>query len=589
MAAKRLNEYITLSRDLIKNKTFKNIRAALVSNFTIQGLAETLNILSHDQGVNLEGYTAPYNQYAQEILNTSSGLYSSRPDVIFLILDSESFLGDFNYFPYRLNETQRKEFITKKFEEFKEVLITLESKVKSKIIINTLLIPPYSSRGILEGKQPWGLRKCIMHFNDLLEDFSRAHSQVFTFDFNVFASKVGHTHLQNNKLKYLGDMKISPPSLVKLAFEYMSYILPLASIIKKCIVLDLDNTLWGGVIGEDGIGHIRLGPEKDGKPFLDFQKRILELSERGIILAINSRNNSDEVLEVMRNHKYMLLKEEHFACMKVNWQDKVTNMNEIANELNIGLESMIFIDDDSTQRELVKSLLPQVFVVDLPVDSSEYAKSIEEMISFNTFSVTDEDLKRGNLYHAQLKRNVLQSEIKDLDSFIKSLGIKMKVIPAEKSNIPRIAQLTQKTNQFNLTTRRYQEEEIDRFSDSPSHIVECIEVYDNLGEYGITGVAIIRSAENNQEKSWELDSFLLSCRILGKNLEFAFMQHIIDHAKKEGVRKIYGQFAPTNKNTSSEKFLNDCGFVFIGETNGTMKYMLEVGKETRRTTHIEVI
>lgn len=564
----------------------RSVKIAFLSNFTIIGIAETMKVLCYEHGIYVETYTAPYNQYTQEILNKSSKLYNFDPNIIFILLDIENLLGDFYYFPYRMNAQQRKEFIQEKFDEVKDLIAILKKNTNSKIVVNNLLIPYYSSRGIIENKQEEGIKKCIQQFNSMLESLSIDNSQLFIFDFNSFSSKIGHVNLFDNKMCYLGDIKISPSTLVNLGAEYLGYIFPLMSITKKCIVLDLDNTLWGGIVGEEGIENIKLGPEKEGKPFLDFQKRLLEFFERGILLAINSKNNYEDAVEVLRNHKYMLLREDKFACMKINWQDKVTNMKEIAKELNIGLDSLVYIDDDKTNRELIKSFIPEVMVIDFPTDPCSYPKIFEDLKVFNLFSITEDDLKRGQMYIEQKKREKLKSQVRDIGSFLKKLEIKVILMQASKENIPRIAQLTQKTNQFNLTTKRYQEEDIKNFLELNKYIVKFIDVKDKFGDYGITGVVIVR--KNDAEKYWEIDSFLLSCRILGKNIEFSLMQNIIDEARKENIKKLYGKFIPTKKNKPAENFLKDCGFILDKEENGEMNYVLEVGKEKKRESYADI-
>ena len=581
-----LNDYINKSKKLVRNDSMKFIKIAFLSNFTITGIAETMKVLCFEHGVYAEHYTAPYNQYAQEILNKSSKLYNFRPNIVFILLDIENLLDDFYYFHYRMNTQQRKKFIQEKFDEIRNLIMILKENTNAKIVINNLFVPYYSSKGIIENKQELGIKRSVQQFNDMLESLSVNDSQLFVFDINSFYSKIGRENICDKKMCYLGDIKISPSALVKLSSEYMGYIFPLTSLTKKCIVLDLDNTLWGGIIGEDGIENIKLGPEKQGKPFLDFQKRLLELFERGVILAINSKNNYEDAIEVLRNHKYMVLKEDNFASMKINWQDKVKNIKEIAEELNIGLDSLIFIDDDKVNRELIRNFIPEVMVIDLPEDPCYYADVIENLKVFNLFNITDDDLKRGKMYIDQKKREKLKSEVTDIRTFLKHLEIKINLIQADKSTIPRIAQLTQKTNQFNVTTKRYQEEDIKNFSQSNDYIVKCIDVADKFGNYGITGVVIV--TKHDAKEYWEIDTFLLSCRVLGKNIEFSLMQNIIDDAKRDGIKKIYGKFIPTKKNKPAENFLKDCGFILDKEEKGEMHYILEAGKEKKRENYAEV-
>src|SRR3989344_5239626 len=582
-----LSDYIIESRKLAKNSSMRDVRIAFLSNFTINGIAETMKFLCFKYKVYAESYISQYNQYAQDILNKSSGLYHFKPDIIFILLDIENFFGDYYYFYYRMDNQQRGDFIQKKFDEIRELIKFLKKNTNAKIIVNTLLIPNYSSRGILENKQDLGIRGGIYNLNNMLESLSVDSPQLFVFDMNSFCSKVGYEFMRDKKMDYLGDMKISPSALVKISFEYMGYIIPLMSMTKKCIVLDLDNTLWGGIVGEEGIENIKLGPEKEGKPFLDFQKRLLELFEKGIILAVNSKNNYEDAIEVIKSHKYMILKEHHFASMKINWRDKVTNMKEIAEDLNIGVDSLVYIDDDKTNRELMKNILPEVFVLDLPEDPCLYPSAIESLTIFNLFNITDEDLNRGKMYADQNRREQFRAETTDIESFLKQLEIKVDIIQANKMTIPRVAQLTQKTNQFNLTTRRYQEEDIRSLLESGKHIIKCINVRDRFGDYGLTGVVIITKCDNGGY--WDIDTFLLSCRILGKNIEFSLMQNIIDDARRAGIKKIFGRFISTKKNKPAECFLEECGFLLDKEENEEKCYTLNIGEEKKNNSYAEVI
>lgn len=582
-----LIDYINKSKKLVKKESSSETKLAFLSNFNIDGLAEAMKVLCYEHDIYSETYVAPYNQYIQEILNRASNLYSFSPNIIFILIDIEHLLGNMYYFPYRMSREQRGEIIKSKFDELKDLIEILEKNTKAKIIVNSLLQPFYSSRGILENKQESGLLKLVRRFNDLLEDLSKENSQLFIFDMNNFCSKVGYKNLIDKKMSYIGDMMISPSGLIELAEEYLSYIFPLMSKTKKCIVLDLDNTLWGGVIGEDGIDNLELGPEKTGKPFVDFQKRLLELSERGILLAINSKNNYEDAMEVIRNHRYMILKENHFASIRINWNDKASNMEEIAKELNIGTDSLVFIDDDKTNRELVKKLLPRVMILEMPEDPALYTQALENLKLFNSFNLTEEDLQRRNMYVEQRKRKQLESSAKDIDSFLKELKIKVLIGQEEESQIPRIAQLTQKTNQFNLTTKRYSEEDIKNFFRSDNHSIKFIHVKDNFGDYGLTGVSIVEKF--NDKNFWKIDSFLLSCRILGKGIEFAFIERIIEEAKKAGIKKIYGEFMPTEKNDPAKNFLVECGFDLHHENSKKLEYILEIGKEKRKSKYIEII
>ena len=579
-------KYFSGTKNLEKKSSMKEVKLAFLSNFTVDALPDIMKKMCSEKNLHLETYLPPYSQYAQEILNDSSGLYSFSSDIIFILLDVENLFGDLFYFPYRRDAKKREEEIQEKLNEIGGLIRLLKSKTSAKIVFNSLLIPSYSSKGILENKQDNGIRKLVQDFNRTLITFSKEDSQFFVFDFNIFCMKIGLDKLIDQKFSYLADMKISPPALIDLSKEYMGYIYPFMALTKKCIVLDLDNTLWGGVIGESNLGSINLGPEKEGKPFFDFQKRLLELFERGILLAINSKNNYEDAMHVLKNHPYMILKEDHFASMRINWKDKATNMLEIAEELNIGLDSLVFIDDSPTERALIKEMLPEVAVIELPNDPSLYTKTLEEQTLFNTFSTTAEDLKRGEMYITQRKRAELQLSIQNLESFLEQLKIKTTIGEVQEMQVPRISQLTKKTNQFNVTTKRYSEEEITAFMDSPDHIIKFLQVEDKFGDYGITGVVVLK---NLNEDEWVIDTLLLSCRILGKNVELALMREIVNTLREKGAKKIRAKFIPTPKNAPAKEFFSECGFVLGSESGEEKNYILEIGSEKIKHFPMEVI
>ena len=337
----------------------------------------------------------------------------------------------------------------------------------------------------------------------------------------------------------------------------MKYVIGYLGITKKCIVLDLDNTLWGGIIGEDGFNEIKLGPEPPGNAFMEFQRVLLSLHQRGIILAINSKNNFEDAIKVIREHPNMILKEEHFAAMCINWNDKVSNMKEIVKEINIGSDSLVFIDDDPVNREFVKSIFPEILVVNLSDDPSSYALEIENLIDFSVLKITDEDRNRGKMYLKQKKVIELEKTSTDLQTFLTQLDLKIIIKDVNEFTLPRVSQLILKTNQFNLTTKRYQEIDIQKMIKDPNFIITCVQVQDKFGDNGITGVFIIKK-ENKKE--WRIDTFLMSCRIMGRGIEKGIMAYIINKAKGNKIEKINADFIPTQKNKPVENFLTDNKF-----------------------------
>ncbi len=558
----KLSYYLTKSKQLEKNFK-KNIRIAILSSFTLNGIEEIFKVKCAEKEINCETYLGSYNQYPQEILNLESKLYQFNPDIVFLILDTRSLLGDLWYSPYSIDVKQRKKFIKKKYDDIKNLIQTFTKKSKSKFIISNFTIPTKSNYGICETKSNFSLQKMIITLNENLQDFISNLDSVYLFDMNGFETRHGENNVFDPKQYLFGDIKISLDYIPYLTSDLIGYVIATLGLSKRCIVLDLDNTLWGGIVGEDGFDGIKLGSGPPGNAFVEFQKYLLGLHNRGILLAINSKNNPNDAIEVIENHPDMILRKEHFACMKINWNDKVSNIKEISEDLNFGLENFVFIDDDPIHREFMKSSLPQVLTVDLPKDPSKYTQVLEEMNEFNVLKITDEDKKRGLMYSQQKERKDLEKSSSNLQDFLKNMELKVTIKKADNFTIPRISQLILKTNQFNLTTKRYQLEDIQKFSQDENFLIGCAQVEDKFGDNGITGVFIV---QKNGTKQWILDTFLLSCRVMGREVEKSILGHIIKTAKEQGVEKIKADFIPTQKNKPIENFLPDCGFKKEGDS-----------------------
>jgi len=577
---KKLSYYIGKSKTLQPFDAEKKIRIVILGSFTLNGLEEVLRVKCSEIQIQCNTYLAAYNQYNQEILNSQSELYKFSPDITFLIIDTRSILGELFFSPYLISIEERKKLIENKLQDILNLVKIFCSKSQSKLVICNFTVPTYSPYGIIENKTQYSLQEMVYDLNEKLRHNLISEPSVFIFDFNGFVAKYGERNVFDYRQYFYGDVKISFDYLPYFANELMGYVKSVMSINKKCIVLDLDNTLWGGIVGEDGFNGIKLGNDPLGKSFVEFQRHLVALHQRGIILAINSKNNWDDAMKVISDHPNMVLREKHFACMKINWDDKISNFKDISQELNIGLDSMVFFDDDPVNREIVRMNLPEILTVDLPQDPSYYVQTLLELNDFHVLKITEEDKKRGEMYLQQQKRIELGKNAKNLDEFLKKLDIKVTIKKADEFTIPRISQLTLKTNQFNLTTHRYQEEDIRNFSKDPKKIVGCTRVEDKFGDNGITGVYIINK-DNDVE--WTIDSFLLSCRIIGRGVEYGILDHIIQKAKKEGVKKIKGKYIPTKKNKPAENFLPDFGF-----TKENDFWVYSTDKPVKRQDHLMI-
>lgn len=552
-------------------KKFKKLKIGYLSSFTTKGLKEVLTVQCLQAGILPEIYTGDYNQYTQEILDPQSGLHAFKPQVIILFVDLQTILGDSFFRPYELNPVARELRFEGAVTGLQALIDKLKKDFSGTILVHDFEMPVYSPYGILENKQENGFFELIEKLNSRLRAETRKDDRVFIFPYDTFCSRMGKDRLADPKMVYMGDMKLDVNHMPALCRNYMAYLKPLAGLSKKCLVLDMDNTLWGGILGEDGFDGIHLGPTPQGRPYWEFQQYILSLFQRGVILAVNSRNNPEDVFKVLREHPYMVLKEKHFAAIQINWNDKASNLKTIAKNINIGLDSLVFFDDDKMNRGLVQVSLPEVHTVDVPEDPTLYPQTLKNLDDFNILQLTDEDRSRGEAYASERLREDHKREIK-IEDYLKSLHMVMVVEPVSSFTLPRIAQLTQKTNQFNMTTRRYSEADIKRFSDDPQYGIWSFRLSDNFGDSGIIAVLITEK----QKEALRVDTFLMSCRVLGRKVEdaiFSFLQH---QAADQGKKTILGEFFVTEKNAPAKTFYSDRKFQLKKDQDGHQIWHYEV-------------
>ena len=556
----------------------KRIRIAVLSSFTVDPLVMYIDIECRLIELHPEMYIAPFDQYPQEILDENSALYSFNPDIAILAVHAESLLGD-NFLPRFLTFTEEEKRKRQKeiIKHLENLISELSSRTNALILVNNFIVPTFSPLGILDNRISIGLKTFYQGLNSLLSDLFRENRQVYVVDFDGLAAKHGKDRCINPEMYYRGSILISESFLPVVTNEYMGYIKALKNLNRKCIVLDLDNVLWGGILGEDGFAGIKLGGDPVGKAYVDFQKLLLSYYNRGIILAINSKNNYEDAYKVIQEHPNMVLREKHFAAMRINWKDKVENMVELAEELNIGLDSMVFIDDSPQERERMKQALPQVLVLDLPRSPFHYCEALQNLNDFNTLVISEEDKKRGDMYYAKKKRRALMKMKGSLEEFLRSLDIKAEIRYADSFTIPRVTSLINRTNQFNLTTRRYSQAQVEGMCSQPDRFqVYTMKISDRFGDEGIVGVAIVRK----EKETWVIDSFLMSCRVIGRGVETALLAKIVEDAKANGASVLIGEYIPTPKNQPTSNFYRDHNFKRICQKNGNIHWKLDLKKST---------
>jgi FkbH-like protein len=356
----------------------------------------------------------------------------------------------------------------------------------------------------------------------------------------------------------------------------MRFLAPLSGRVAKAIAVDLDNTLWGGVIGEDGLAGIQVGPEYPGAAYQALQQALLDLTARGILLAIASKNNPQEAMEALGAHPGMLLRPEHFAAMRINWKEKSESLREIAAELNIGLDAIAFLDDNPVERQRVREEAPEAMVVELPADTMAYARAVRDYPAFERLALSEEDRQRTKYYTAERQRAALAQTAASREEFYRSLDQEAEIAPVDPLTFARTAQLTQKTNQFNLTTRRYTEQQIEELTRRPGWEVLTINVRDRYADNGLVGVAITHDEREVEGEVCEIDTFLLSCRVIGRTVETALLAYLAEEARERGAQRLEGWFLPTKKNAPARDFYRDHGFRLLSETEAGQHWGLDL-------------
>ena len=364
-------------------------------------------------------------------------------------------------------------------------------------------------------------------------------------------------------------------NLTYVSAEWLRYLVPISGCTCKVLVVDLDNTLWGGVVGEDGIDGLSLDADYPGLIYQDIQRTLKKLSQRGIALAICSKNNLDDAMNVINNHPGMILKADDFSTHRINWQDKAGNIKNIAVELNISTDAISFLDDNPVERMQVRQALPEVNVIEINDDAYTYCNTLMSDPAFERLAVTDDDRVRTQYFKQNAMRVNLQKSATTIEDFYRSLDMSLHIELATDALVPRISQMTQKTNQFNLTTKRYNEQQIQQLIDDKQCHIYVARSTDRFGENGVIGLMIVRT----MDQLAEIDTSLMSCRVIGRTLETAFLSTVMKNLIKNGIKKIDGQYSPTPKNSLARDFYENNGFRIAHESNGTTHWTCDLTGE----------
>ena len=547
-------------------------RCAILRSFTVEPLVPLVRAAAFAAGIGLTVHIGEFNTYAQELVDAGSGLFGFVPQTVILAVQTRDVAPELWKDFASLEPSKREGVVDRVTAQFAGWIAALRSHSQANLVVHSLEAPVSPGLGVLDSQSEHGQVAVIQAINRNLCRLAREHRGVYILDYDGLVARYGREQWGDERKWLSVRLPLAAPSLMRLAREWMRLLHPLTGKVAKAVAVDLDNTLWGGVIGEDGLAGIQVGGEYPGAAYLEMQRALLDLSQRGILLAVCSKNNPDEALAALENHPGMLLRPRHFAAMRINWQDKAQNLREIAAELNIGLDAVAFLDDNPVEREHVRREGPEVWVLELPADPMRYAQTVRDAPVFERLTLSGEDRQRNEYYAAGRQRAALEQAATSPEEFYRSLDQEAEIQPANALTVARVAQLTQKTNQFNLTTRRYTEQQIAEMMQGSGWRVLSLKVRDRYADNGLVGVTILREAG----EVCEIDTFLLSCRVIGRTVETALLAHIAEQARAGGAARLEGWFLPTKKNAPARDFYARHGFELAEERDGGQLWRLNL-------------
>ena len=550
-------------------------RVAFLRSFTVEPAVALLRAGAAVGGIDATAWVGDFNTYQQEVIDPASRLYDFEPTVIVMAVLARDAAPELWERGAELAAGEAEAVIERVLAGYRSWVTAIRAKTSAHVVIHNMEMPEASAAGVLDSQDGRGQTASLKRLNAGLAEIARANTGVYVLDYDALVARHGRRAWHDERKWQTMRMPIAAPCLVHLANEWARFLHPITGKTAKCLVLDLDNTLWGGVIGEDGLHGIKVGLEHPGSAYRALQRAALDLYHRGIILAVCSKNNPDDAREALQKHDGMLLRPAHFAALRINWNDKGRNLREIAAELNIGIDSLAFFDDNPAERELVRQQVPEVMVLEPPEDPGEFARALRESPVFERLTLSAEDRERGKFYAQDRERGELEQAAGSLEDFYRSLKQEAEMGAVTPATLTRVAQLTQKTNQFNMTTKRYSEAEIAALAADPSWCIRWIRVRDRFGDNGIVGVAM---AQDRGGGLWEIDNFLMSCRVIGRTVETAVLASLIEQAKqgRGGASRIGARFIPTKKNAPAKEFYRQHGFTLISDENGTQRWELDL-------------
>ena len=548
-----LRKYKSLKRELIKKEGLIKVKIFVASGSTTDEIIKILEIFLLNAGIKPIFLQGDFGLFYEDLAFKNNALEEFKPDVIYV----HTSFKNLKFSPKLSSSTLEVEQSFKnELERFEDIWAFINNRYKCIIIQNNFDLPPHRSLGNLDSHHPKGKINYINKLNIKFAEYANSHENFFINDINFLSSLYGIENWFSSKEWYRSKHHPSLRHVPDLSYNISNIVAAAYGKTKKALVLDLDNTLWGGVIGDDGVAKIKIGNDAPvSEAYLDFQKYIKELHSRGVMLSIASKNDLKNALDGL-NHPESEFKEKDFLSIKANWSDKAQNIQEISKELNILKDSLVFVDDNPAERELVKKYLPEVNVLKISSDVTEYIDILDRSGFFEVTTVSSDDMKRNSSLEANKERVKFEKKAINYEEYLTSLDMKSNIKESNGEELERITQLINKTNQFNLTTHRYTSSEVLKFIKSKDSCVIYGNLEDRFGENGITSVIV----SNFLPKEIEIHIWVMSCRVFKREMEFAMFDKLVEIAKKKKKQTIKGIYIPSSKNKMVAEFYESLGF-----------------------------
>ncbi len=553
---------------------YTSCRVAILRSFTVEPVVPLAKAAAWANRVELTMKPGGFNAYAQELLDPASWVYGFDPDVAILAIQTLDIAPALWEDAADLSEAEMREAAARVVAEFRTWFRTFRAQSAAYLLVHTLESPYQPGRGILDAQSGFGQSDAIAEMNQGIRRAAAEHSGVYLLDYDGLVAAHGRARWHDDHKWAAVKMPLRAECMPALANEWVRHLAPLCGRSSKVLVCDLDNTLWSGVVGEDGVDGVKVDREYPGVAYRKVQRAILDVKRRGIVLAVASKNNRADAMEALRSHPGMLLRPEDFSAERINWCPKSQSLREIAAELNVGLDSLAFLDDNPAEREHVRGELPEVTVLELPQDPMGYADLISGHPALQRLALSADDSERGRYYAEQRSRELVRAEARSIDEFYHSLDQEVEIARVAPPTLARTAQLTQKTNQFNLTTRRYREQQLSELLEIPGWDLYTVRVRDRFGDNGLVGVMLTRTADS----ACEIDTFLLSCRVISRTVETAMLAFLVEECRMRGVANLEGYFRPTPKNGPAADFYPRHGFECRSTGEEGALWTLDVGR-----------